>query len=232
MPKHRAKSGAGRADPVQRGHGFPPGFHDWTFAQQERWLEAWLHDIWTARAAEEKQRRQMADFRTAIETVIATHEGGFQNRADDPGNWTPSGELKGTKFGISAHSFPDLDIEDLTLNDAEDIYRKHWGGFAAIADQAVATKVLDLAVDMEFGDHGPATTILQKAIVACGIPVKVDGVLGPKTITACNNLPAEQLKPALIAAAVAHYQAIEAARPGQKGWFNNWDSRAKWWPAA
>ncbi len=174
----------------------------------------------------------MSDFKTAIETVISTHEGGFQNRADDPGNWTPSGELKGTKFGISAHSFPDLDIEALTLNEAEAIYRQYWGGFAGIEDQRVMTKVLDLAVDMEFGDHGPATGILQKAIVACGIPVKVDGVLGPRTITAANNCQPDKLLAAVVVEAEAHYKAVEAAHPGQKGWFNNWDSRAKWLPPA
>lgn len=172
----------------------------------------------------------MADFRRAIEIIIATHEGGFQNRADDPGNWTSSGELKGTKFGISAHSFPDEDIEGLTLNRAEEIYRERWGGFAAIEDQQVLTKVLDLAVNMEYGNNGPATKLFQKAIMACGIPVKVDGILGPRTITACNNLPAGQLLSSIVHEAIAHYKAIEAANPGQKGWFSNWDKRAAWLP--
>ena len=174
----------------------------------------------------------MSDFKKAIETVIATHEGAFQKSTDDPGNWTPSGELKGTKWGISAHSFPDEDIEGLTLNRAEEIYREHWGSFAAIANQQVMTKVLDLAVDMEFGSDGPATTILQKAIVACGIPVQVDGILGTKTITACNNIPPGQLLTAIVHEAIAHYKAIEAAHPGQKGWFNGWDKRAAWIPPA
>lgn len=172
----------------------------------------------------------MSDFKRAIETVISTHEGGFQNRADDPGNWTPSGELKGTRWGISAHSFPDEDIEGLTLNRAEEIYRDVWGVFAGIADQRVLTKVLDLAVNMEFGGHGPATTILQRAIVQCGIPVVVDGILGPKTLTACNNLPPGQLLSAIVHEAIVHYKAVEAANPGQRGWFNGWDKRAAWLP--
>src|SRR5215467_16053552 len=116
----------------------------------------------------------MSDFAKAIEMVIATHEGGFQKRVDDPGNWTPAGELRGTKFGISAHSFPDVDIEALTLNEAEELYRKVWGMFAELEDQRVLTKVLDLAVNMEWAGHGPATKILQRAIVNCGGNLLVD----------------------------------------------------------
>ena len=49
-------------------------------------------------------------FAAAIAMVLA-HEGGFQGMPDDPGNWTGGrlgdGTLKGTKFGISAASYPD-----------------------------------------------------------------------------------------------------------------------------
>src|SRR5215813_10752033 len=116
----------------------------------------------------------MSDFAKAIEMVIATHEGGFQKRVDDPGNWTPAGELRGTKFGISAHSFPDVDIEALTLNEAEELYRKVWGIFASLEDQRVLTKVLDLAVNMQWAGNGPATRILQRAVAACGGQLEID----------------------------------------------------------
>ena len=42
------------------------------------------------------------------------NEGGFDDDARDRGNWTGGrigvGELKGTKYGVSAAAFPDLDI--------------------------------------------------------------------------------------------------------------------------
>lgn len=45
---------------------------------------------------------------------------------NDPGNWTGgkigSGELKGTKFGISAKAYPNLDIKNLTFEAAKAIY--------------------------------------------------------------------------------------------------------------
>lgn len=172
----------------------------------------------------------MADFSKAIECVICTHEGGFQKRPDDHGNWTSEGVLKGTKFGISAHSFPDIDIESLTLTQAEDLYRQTWGHFAEISDQRVLTKVLDLAVNMQWGDRGNATLILQRAIVARGIPVSTDGMFGPNTAAACNNLPADELLKEICNQAQIMYAHIEAAKPEMKNWFDNWRRRAAWMP--
>ncbi len=174
----------------------------------------------------------MSDFRLAIDTIIAVHEGGYQNRPDDSGNWTSEGVLKGTKFGISAHSFPNVDIENLTLTEAEDLYRQTWGHFAEIADQGVMTKVLDLAVNMQWGDRGNATLILQRAIVARGIPVSTDSVFGPRTVIACNNLPAESLLKEICNQAQIMYAHIETAKPEMKAWFNVWRHRAAWIPPA
>ena len=57
-------------------------------------------------------------------------EGGFQDNPEDSGNWTGgrkgTGTLKGTNFGISAASYPNLDIRNLTPQDAEDIYRRDY----------------------------------------------------------------------------------------------------------
>ena len=52
-------------------------------------------------------------------------EGGFQNDPKDRGNWTSGiigkGECKGTKYGVSAMAYPDLDIENLTIEQAKKI---------------------------------------------------------------------------------------------------------------
>lgn len=172
----------------------------------------------------------MSDFKKAIATVIQTHEGGFQNRKDDPGNWTPSGELKGTKYGVSAKSFPLEDIEHLSLEAAEEIYRKHWGRFAALLDQRLMTKVLDLAVNMQFGSTGPATMILQKAMGLIGSVVVVDGVFGPETIEKANLCDPSNLIDAICSEAVRHYEDILNAKPGMIQWRENWLDRAKWVP--
>ena len=71
----------------------------------------------------------MDNFSRAIAFVLE-HEGGFQNIASDKGNWTGGavgkGELKGTKYGISAASYPKLDIANLTLETAREIYKRDY----------------------------------------------------------------------------------------------------------
>ncbi|WP_187193574.1 MULTISPECIES: glycosyl hydrolase 108 family protein [unclassified Methylobacterium] len=62
---------------------------------------------------------------------IFAGEGGYTKNSKDPGNWTGGkvgkGVLKGTKYGIAASSFPTLDIANLTMAQAADIYRaKYW----------------------------------------------------------------------------------------------------------
>lgn len=63
-------------------------------------------------------------------TFLRKWEGGFQNNPEDHGNWTGGrkgvGELKGTKFGISAASYPGLDIVNLTQEQADAIYRRDY----------------------------------------------------------------------------------------------------------
>lgn len=58
-------------------------------------------------------------------------EGGLSLNPDDHGNWTGGrkgvGELRGTNFGISAASYPMLDIANLTMEQADAIYfRDYW----------------------------------------------------------------------------------------------------------
>ncbi len=75
----------------------------------------------------------------SIDFVLA-HEGGYQNNPADIGNWTGgaqgAGENKGTNFGISAASYPNLDIVNLTREQAIAIYqRDYWipSGASALA---------------------------------------------------------------------------------------------------
>lgn len=58
-------------------------------------------------------------------------EGGYQNFDWDSGNWTGcapgKGENKGTNFGISACSYPNLDIRNITREQAHQIYfQDYW----------------------------------------------------------------------------------------------------------
>lgn len=84
---------------------------------------------------------------------IAQWEGGYSDNELDPGNWTGGevglGVLKGTKYGISAASYPDLDIAHLTREEANAIYRRdYWGpsGAAHATDYATALLLMDSGV--------------------------------------------------------------------------------------
>lgn len=123
----------------------------------------------------------MADqlaFEQAFNTVL-THEAGFQKLPNDKGNWTGGaigkGELRGTKWGISAAAYPQLDIEHLTPQQAKGIYYSdYW--LKAGCDEwppEVAGEVFDAAVH---SGPGAAVMLLQRAVGATP-----DGIIGPNT---------------------------------------------------
>lgn len=117
-------------------------------------------------------------FDQAIEIVLAK-EGGFQADPDDTGNWTSGkkgvGVLKGTKYGISAASYPDLDIRNLTRGQAVEIYRRDfWPSIKPDwLPAALRLSVFDVAVN-----SGPRRAIVFLQQVA---GIKADGVFGPVT---------------------------------------------------
>lgn len=113
---------------------------------------------------------------------ILLHEGKFTNNPLDRGNWTSGkigrGELKGTKYGISAMTYPHLDIKNLAYGMACDIYYEdfYYPFSGAVTSQAARYQLLDYAVN---SGVRRATKALQKAVGA--VP---DGWIGPKTTAA------------------------------------------------
>ena len=69
---------------------------------------------------------------------VLQYEGGYDTNPKDRGNWTSGkigvGELKGTKYGVAAFVYPTLDIENLTVGQASQIYyRDYWPKIAGEA---------------------------------------------------------------------------------------------------
>lgn len=129
-------------------------------------------------------------FDESFERLIG-HEGGFQNDPKDRGNWTGGeqgkGRLVGTKFGVSAMSYPGENIEHMTLERAKEIYRRdYWGPAGCDAvPPAIKFDLFDMAVN---SGKGNAVRTLQKA---CG--ELEDGVLGPRTLQAVLAMPSFRL---------------------------------------
>jgi len=156
-------------------------------------------------------------FRHAV-GVVLRHEGGYVHDPADPG-----GE---TKYGISKRSYPELDIANLTREQAIEIYRRDWWeryGYDRLQDDAVATKLLDMAVNM-----GPATAhrLLQEALVFLGYDIAVDGIIGPQTIVAANRADPRRLLQVLRWLAAHHYYRIAAKRPQSRAFLIGWLRRA------
>lgn len=128
----------------------------------------------------------MADFKRCIGRTLA-HEGGYTKNPNDKGNWTGgkigSGECRGTKYGISAMSYPYIDIVNLTLDKAIEIYKQDfWDkmqGDLYLSDR-IAWKVFDIGFN---GGIKTAAMLLQEAVGAT-----IDGVIGEHTLKAMSNL--------------------------------------------
>ena len=165
----------------------------------------------------------MASFDKAIPTILK-HEGGYVNDLLDPG-----GE---TNWGISKRTFPELDIKNLTREQAIDIYReRYWLHhiYDAIEDQSLATKVFDLAVNM---GHRAAHRLLQKTLrkfkAHHGLDIKIDGILGSRTLYAANwPDEREELLAELRIQAAVYYVNLIVRKPGLVRFAYNWMRRAQ-----
>lgn len=116
--------------------------------------------------------KQDPRFAEVIERVLG-HEAGYVNDPNDPG-----GE---TKWGISKRSYPNLNIADLTREDAIALYyRDFWQPIAPLSSgMAIAYQLLDFAVNSGMGN---ARRALQRAV-----GVAPDGIIGPITLAAVER---------------------------------------------
>jgi len=126
----------------------------------------------------------MANFIQAAEKVLDI-EGKYSNDSNDYG-----GE---TKWGIAKKYYPEEDIPNVTKERALEIYKRdYWNKFQGdlIDNQQIAEEMLDIAVNMHWTRAG---MFLQDAINHLDKEkedqLKVDGLIGPKTIKAVNSHP-------------------------------------------
>jgi lysozyme family protein len=146
------------------------------------------------------------------------HEGGYSNDPKDAG-----GE---TKFGISRRSYPNLDIKNLTPEQAKQIYFcDFWqkGKYEQIEDENIATKFFDLAVHTGISQ---AIKLIQRALRAAGTQVAEDGIIGPITLKAINEADSTDLLAALKSESAGYYRLIANANPSQQKFIAGWLNRA------
>lgn len=123
----------------------------------------------------------MAIFKSSI-FVIDKAEG--RDIVNDPNDL---GRL--SKYGISQRAYPDLDIKNLTFDQAMEVLEKdYWNKYniGAISNQGVANIVMLITINMS---PSSAATIVQKAVNRYfrSDRLVIDGVMGSKTIEAINS---------------------------------------------
>lgn len=157
----------------------------------------------------------MTMFDKAFERSLDS-EGLFQDDREDRGNWTSGkvgvGELKGTKFGIAAMTYPHLDIKNLTVEQAKAIYYEDWWlklGMERFRP-AMQYQMFDAAIN-----HGMynATRILQWAV-----KTKADGIIGPKTLGSVRNTDLNDLLMQFLAERLVFMTDVRTWGRYGKGW--------------
>ena len=156
-------------------------------------------------------------FDEAFKRLIG-HEGGYSTDRRDPGNWTGGrvgvGTLKGTKFGLAANTYPNLDIKNLTLAQAKAIYKKDWWDKLG-ADgmhSAIVFQLWDFAIN---AGKSRAIKELQQAV---GVPA--DGIIGPQTLAAVNAHDLNDVILSLTAERLKFYTSLSTFKTYGKGWTN------------
>lgn len=165
-----------------------------------------------------KLEEDAISFDEAFERLIG-HEGGYSIDKNDPGNWTGGqvnkGTLKGTKYGLAANTYPNLDIKNLTLAQAKEIYRTDWWDKLG-ADgihSAIVFQLWDFAINA-----GKERVIkeLQQAIGFVGS--QVDGKLGPATKAKVNEFDINDVILTLMAERLKFYTELPTFSRYGKGW--------------
>lgn len=168
----------------------------------------------------------MSDFTQAIPTVLA-NEGGFTKNPNDPGNWTGgavgSGTLKGTNFGLSAASYPDTDIEHMTVDEATTIYQRDFWIFGGLTSQAIATKLFDAYVNSKHNAVRAAQLALGYLQVG---PIVADGNYGPQTEGSLNAVDEQKFLDEFKARLCKMYSDDAVSTPSEAGDLLGWLRRA------
>ena len=156
----------------------------------------------------------LINFDEIIEITLE-HEGGYVNDPTDLG-----GE---TKFGIAKRFYPDVDIKNLTEEGAKDIYRADYWDKNRVEElpEQLRHIFFDMCVNQ---GRGTAVRILQRACVAKGADIAIDGGFGPGTQNAI-----ETYKPSVDRVRcyrLKHYYDIVNNKPEQEKFLFGWFKRA------
>ena len=143
---------------------------------------------------------------------VLKHEGGYVNNPKDPG-----GE---TKYGISKRSYPDVDIPNLTMDKARRIYVQDYWDYLRCSEMAPAVAMMIFDTGVNCGKYRTAKW-LQIAIRVFDFPIKIDGIIGPRTVAVSKKCEAPRLCLTFLHQRLFHHLCLGKKYPEFiSGWIN------------
>ena len=173
----------------------------------------------------------MANTKTAIDFVIRQEDSTLSGIITD----APADKGGVTRYGLCAEWHPDLVAKgffsasmtaDEALPMAEEAYSAQYDPqllLGQVTSDAVATALLSFAV---LEGNFEAISLLQNAVVMLGVPIAVDGEMGPATLAAANSCDPQKLLAAVVQLQKTHFAQIAIKDPSQEKWVKGWDNRA------
>lgn len=157
--------------------------------------------------------------------ITVGHEGGFTQNPKDAGNWTGGkvgvGINKGTKYGIASNSYPNLDIKNLTLDQAKAIYKRDYWNKAKCDELPNGLRFHVFDVSVNSGVSRGIKTLQQ------AVGVTADGIIGPKTIAAAKSQNESDILLRFYAFRTEFYTSLSTFPTFGKGWMNRVASNLK-----
>ncbi len=159
----------------------------------------------------------VADYAPFVERMIGRYEGGYGWDRNDSGGPTKFGI---TCYDLAEHRHQVMDsmarwaplVKAMTLGEADDIYASK---YASACDFPNLQRGADCVV-FDFGvNSGPSRAIKYAQMVA---GVKVDGILGPITLSAINNTDARTFINGLCRARLEFLHRLGTWRVFGSGW--------------
>jgi len=158
-------------------------------------------------------KKDLTTFDGIIDMVLQ-HEGGYVNDPADPG-----GE---TKYGISKRAYPNVNIKNLTKNDAKEIYKEDYWGVGKCDKIPPHLRHIYFDMCVNFG-IGKAVGVLQRAANSkSGNRLDIDGKLGPLTLGSIKNLEVDRVR----SFRVLRFAEITINNPNLSKFWVGWYRRA------
>lgn len=144
--------------------------------------------------------------------VILKHEGGYVNHSSDPG-----GE---TMYGICKRSYPNLDIKNITVEQASEIYYKdYWKplNIENVSNELIKLHLFDMAVNAGIK---PAVKLLQSVL-----GVVPDGIIGPRSEAKIAQFEATELVDLYKEARIQYYAGLVKKNSKLSVFLSGWINR-------